>query len=250
VWVAGNIADIKSQVVTAAAAGLTAGAAINADLVAEDVAAAVEARRYERIYGQQAWEERYQARPQNWSGNPNVALVAEVTGLTPGTALDAGSGEGAVALWLAAHGWQVTGAELATTALERAAAEAGRLGLQVTWQQLDLTTEPPAGTYDLVSAFYLHLPATVRHAVWRRLAAAVAPGGTLLVVGHDFSDMETTVGRPHLAEVGWTVDEVADSLGAGWTIVVAETRPRPVTDPEGNEVTIHDAVLRARRDPA
>jgi thioredoxin reductase len=36
VWVAGNIANAAAQVITSAAAGLTAGAAINADLVAED----------------------------------------------------------------------------------------------------------------------------------------------------------------------------------------------------------------------
>ncbi len=33
VWVAGNLANIQAQVITAAAAGLTAGAAINFDLV-------------------------------------------------------------------------------------------------------------------------------------------------------------------------------------------------------------------------
>lgn len=42
VWVAGNLASIQAQVITAAAAGLTAGAAINADLAAEDARRAVE----------------------------------------------------------------------------------------------------------------------------------------------------------------------------------------------------------------
>ena len=41
VWVAGNVADPMAQVITSAAAGLGAGAAINMDLVAEDVAGAV-----------------------------------------------------------------------------------------------------------------------------------------------------------------------------------------------------------------
>jgi thioredoxin reductase len=43
VWVAGNVTDPMGQVVTSAAAGLMAGAAINMDLVAEDTAAAVAA---------------------------------------------------------------------------------------------------------------------------------------------------------------------------------------------------------------
>jgi thioredoxin reductase len=45
VWVAGNVADLMAQVVTSAAAGLTAGARINADLMEEETAAAVSARR-------------------------------------------------------------------------------------------------------------------------------------------------------------------------------------------------------------
>ncbi|MBP2337601.1 thioredoxin reductase [Saccharothrix coeruleofusca] len=45
VWVAGNVAGAQAQVITSAAAGLTAGAAINADLVAEDTRRAVARRR-------------------------------------------------------------------------------------------------------------------------------------------------------------------------------------------------------------
>lgn len=248
VWVAGNITDMQAQVITSAGAGLSAGAAINADLAAADARTAVETHRYETIFGERAWDERYRSRPQTWSGNPNPVLVAEAADLVPGTALDAGAGEGADAVWLAARGWHVTGAELSTTALERAAAQADRLTLHVEWQHLDLTREPASGTYDLVSAFFLHLPARARQTLWRHLARAVAPGGTLLVVGHDLSDLHTTMPRPGLTEMGWTADQVADSLGAGWTIQVSEARPRQATDPAGREITIHDAVLRARRD--
>jgi len=147
VWVAGNVTDLPAQVVTSAAAGLAAGAAINGDLIAADTKTAVDAHRYERVYGEQAWGERYRSQPQNWSGNPNPVLVTEVVNLPPGTALDAGSGEGADAVWLATRGWHVTGAELSTTALKRAAAQAEQLGLPVTWQHLDLTRQPASGTY-------------------------------------------------------------------------------------------------------
>jgi thioredoxin reductase len=44
VWVAGNVADPRAQVIVAAAAGLDAAAALNADLIAEDVRLAVAAR--------------------------------------------------------------------------------------------------------------------------------------------------------------------------------------------------------------
>jgi predicted methyltransferase len=133
-------------------------------------------------------------------------------------------------------------------ALERAAARADRLCLDISWLHADLTRTTVPGTYDLVTAHFLHLPKAAQQQLFRHLAAAVAPGGTLLVVGHDPSDLATTMHRADLAEMGWTAGELADALGEGWSIEAAEARPRQATDPEGRKVTIHDAVLRARRD--
>jgi thioredoxin reductase len=48
VWVAGNVTDLKAQVVVAAAGGASVGAAVNADLVAEDTRLAVAAYRDRR----------------------------------------------------------------------------------------------------------------------------------------------------------------------------------------------------------
>jgi 2-polyprenyl-3-methyl-5-hydroxy-6-metoxy-1,4-benzoquinol methylase len=202
---------------------------------------------YEKTFGEQAWNERYESRSHLWSGNPNAALVTAVAHLSPGTALDAGAGEGADACWLAERGWRVTGLDLSSTAVERAAQHAAERGLDVAFQQLDLTREAPSGSYDLVSAFFLHFPQPQRETVFSHLAAAVAPGGTLLIVGHDPSDEDTTMARPHLAEMGWTAAELAAALGDGWVIDVAESQPRQATDQDGREVTIHDAVVRARR---
>jgi thioredoxin reductase len=45
VWVAGNVTDLRAQVISSAAAGLTAAVALNADLIADDTRAAVTAAR-------------------------------------------------------------------------------------------------------------------------------------------------------------------------------------------------------------
>ena len=198
-------------------------------------------------HGEQAWDERYQTKPEIWSGNPNSVLVSEAANLKPGTALDAGAGEGGDSFWLAAQGWKVTAADISSVAIERAAKRAGERGLKIGWLHADLAKASAAGTYDLVTAHFLHVPKSDQQSLFQHLAAAVAPGGTLLVVGHDFSDM-ARLPRPDLAEYGWTTHEVAAALGEGWTIEVAEVRPRRAAGPEGDEVTIHDTVLRARRD--
>jgi SAM-dependent methyltransferase len=206
----------------------------------------------EIVRDQAFWDERYQSASTLWSGKPNSQLVTEAAALPPGTAFDAGCGEGADAIWLARRGWRVTAADLSPVALQRAADQARRLGADVagriTWQHADLTAwAPPAGAYDLVSAQYLHFPRSVREPLQRRLADAVAPGGTLLIVGHDPSDIDSGVHRPD-PELLFTAEQVAACLEPGqWQIIAAQARPRQTTGPDDQVITIHDAVLLATR---
>jgi SAM-dependent methyltransferase len=198
------------------------------------------------------WDARYASAPDGiWSGNPNPVLVDEIAGLTPGTALDVGCGEGADALWLAARGWQVTATDISTVALKRAAAHAELQALTIEWQQADLLTEaPPASAYDLVTAHYMHLPSALRRTLYGRLADAVSPGGTLLLVGHHPSDVHTSMPRPDLPDMFFTAEELAAALDPhAWDVLVTDARPRPARDPQGREITIRDTVLVARRKP-
>ncbi|MQA84526.1 MAG: methyltransferase domain-containing protein [Streptosporangiales bacterium] len=205
-------------------------------------------------FGKAYWEERYRGRTALCSRRPNPQLVGEAGDLAPGTALDAGCGEGADAIWLASRGWRVTAVDIATTALRHAREHAETLGADITsridWVQADLTSWTPTEEhFDLVSTHYVH-PAAPREALFRRLAASVAPGGTLLIVGHHPSDQQTTPSRASTPEVYFTAEEVAASLDPDrWDIAVAEARHRSATDPDGHEITIRDAVLRARKHP-
>jgi len=203
------------------------------------------------MYDEQSFEERYRATDALWSGRPNNQLVAEAVDLSPGTALDVGCGEGADAIWLAGRGWTVTAVDFARTALERGRAQAETLGPEIAerirWVHADVTAELPGDRFDLVSAQFMHLPPEPRRRLFARLAAAVARGGTLLVVGHDFSDVAAGAHRPPEPERFFTAAEVAESLDDGWDVVVAEARPRPAAVHEGHDITVHDAVLRARR---
>ena len=203
------------------------------------------------MYDEQSFEERYRATDALWSGRPNTQLVAEAADLPPGTALDVGCGEGADAIWLAERGWQVTAVDFARTALERGRIHAQTLGTEVAdrirWVHADVTAAVPGDDFELVSAQFMHLPPEPRRRLFARLAAAVAPGGTLLVVGHDFSDVAAGAQRPPEPERFFTAGEVAESLDHGWDVLVAEARPRPAAVHEGHDITVHDAVLRARR---
>lgn len=199
------------------------------------------------------WEELYGARDRIWSGRPNRALVDAVQSLPRGSALDLGSGEGGDALWLAESGWTVTALDISPTALARAAEHAAERGVpadRIRWQRADLAEWRPTEAFDLVSACFLHSPvAFPREEVLRRAASAVAPGGHLLVVGHaafpSWADMPEEE-RPHLPTAG----EVLESLAlppAEWTVLVSESRAREATSPDGDPITLDDAVLLVRR---
>jgi SAM-dependent methyltransferase len=177
---------------------------------------------------------------------PNAHLTAEVGELRPGRALDAGCGHGSDTLWLAARGWQVTAVDFAATALAFARSTAEAVGPDVAeridWVEADLGTwAPPREAYDLVVCLYVHVAGSVEELV-QRMAAGVAPGGTLLLVGHRPIDPAT--GAP-TAAAGQVQVSVEAALGAldpdAWEIVVAEDRPRPTA---GTGV---DAVVRATR---
>ncbi|WP_341952089.1 class I SAM-dependent methyltransferase [Salinibacterium sp. TMP30] len=202
------------------------------------------------------WEDRYAAKSLSWSGNPNPVLVTEATGLTPGRALDIGCGEGADALWLAQQGWQVTGVDIATNALDKARAHAECVdpaaAARIDWQQHDVTMwAPEPRSFDLVSVQFMHLSKPIIATLFRSLAAAVAPRGTLLIVGHDASDTdEGSHNRAHLAELMYSADDVLDVIKDEMLrIEIAEPRSRHVTSAEGVEI-VHDVVVKVSRTAA
>jgi 2-polyprenyl-3-methyl-5-hydroxy-6-metoxy-1,4-benzoquinol methylase len=174
---------------------------------------------------------------------PNRFLVAEVDGLAPGRALDLACGAGRNAVWLAERGWQVTGVDFADVAIENARRLAAERAAEVEWVEADVVEwEPPEGAFDLVVILYLHVPADERRLVHGRAAAAVAPGGTLLVVGHDRENLEHGYGGPKDVRILLDANEVAGEL-AGLEIEKAERVLRPV---EGEWDAI-DTLVRARR---
>ena len=203
-------------------------------------------------FDEDAWNQRYRESERIWSANPNPQLVAEVTGMAPGRALDVGCGEGADAIWLARQGWNVVATDISSVALGRATQHAEdtdlRAATRIEWRHVDLLAAPPdAESFDLVSAQFMQLPPEPRVRLFTALAASIRAAGTLLVVGHHPSDMATGVRRPPVPDRFFAAEDIASLLDTSWTVVVSEARSRRVTTAEGDETTVHDAVLVARR---
>ena len=190
------------------------------------------------------WDKRYAAVENLWATRPNRFLVAEVAGLVPGRALDLACGEGQNAIWLASLGWEVTGVDYSEVAIAKANARAERNGVTVEFASADLVEyEPEHAAYDLVLVLYLHIPSAQRGAVHAKASAALAPGGTFVLLGHDRANLTDGVGGPSDPDLLYTADEIATEL-PGLEIEKATTVLRDV---DGEDRDAIDTIVRARR---
>jgi SAM-dependent methyltransferase len=196
---------------------------------------------------QHQWDELYASTELVWTAEANRFVVEELAGLTAGRALDLGSGEGRNAIWLAERGWQVTAVDFSAVGLAKAAElAAGRGVTGVRWVEADLREyQPGPAGYDLVLLAYVHLPPDEFGALLKRAASALAPGGTLLVVGHDVDNIAHGHGGPQDPRVLHRVQDVVAAL-PGLTIQRAEQARRPVLTGDGERAAI-DTVVRAQR---
>ena len=172
-------------------------------------------------------------------------MVAELAGLGPGRALDLGTGEGRNAIWLAEHGWRVTAVDFSPVGLAGGARLAAPRGVTVDWVTADLREYQPPEAFDLVLVAYLHLLPAERSEALRRAAGVLAPGGTLLVVGHDVVNLAEGVGGPQDPDVLYTPEAIVADL-CGLHVRRAGRVRRPVETETGTREAV-DTLVRAVR---
>ena len=150
------------------------------------------------------WDRRWRERGFHCEDDPSELLESELADLEPGRALD----------------------------LARAA------DADVDWVLADLNGyEPEPGVFDLVLVLYVHVPAAERQTLLARAPSALAPGGTLLVAGHDLANLGTGAPGPSNPDVLYSPETIVGELGeldvkraervgdeAVDTVVVARTR--------------------------
>jgi SAM-dependent methyltransferase len=193
------------------------------------------------------WDERYRSTDLVWGTPPNRWVERELADLAPGRALDLACGEGRNALWLAVRGWQVSAIDFSAVALDKGRALESRQAppTRVDWVHADATTYRSAEHVDLALLCYLQLPRAEWRAALIRAADALGSGGTLLVIGHDSTNIADGVGGPQDPAVLFTAaDVVADLAGTDLVIERAEAVHRPV---DGADRPAVDALVRAHR---
>lgn len=216
------------------------------------------------------WEEHWEQRPAGGMLAPNPYTVEAARGLTPGTALDVGCGTGTEAVWLAERGWFVAGLDISAGVLATAR-EFGVLANveeRVQWIEADASTWEPEQQFGLVTTHYAHAPIPQLE-FYARIATWVAPGGTLVLVGHlhghdgghdERHDGDHShghgAGHGHTAaeeleppeEATVTLQQMEAVLDRDeWNIVESFANTREAKLPGGDVRTLHDVVVIARR---
>lgn len=199
-----------------------------------------------------AWDQRYAASELVWSREPNQFVATELADLPPGTAVDLAAGEGRNAIWLASRGWSATAVDFSQVALDKGARLAG--DLDVTWVRADATRWQPPAPVDLVVMAYFQVPAEDRRRAVRGAATMLAPGGTLLLVAHDSTNLAEGTGGPQDPAVLMSAEDVlADLEGIEVEVVRAERVAREVSaaDEHGGTErrTAWDCLVRVVRAP-
>ncbi|MEO5661719.1 MAG: methyltransferase domain-containing protein [Nocardioides sp.] len=184
-----------------------------------------------------AWDERYAASELVWSRGPNQFIEAECAALPPGRAVDLACGEGRNAIWLASLGWDVTAVDFSPVALDKGRTLGGDLAID--WVCADATAWLGAGL-DLAVVAYFQVPAAMRRTAVRNVVSSLRPGGTLVWVAHDSSNLTEGTGGPQDPAALMTASDLLDDLdGIEVGLERAERVERVVNadDGHGSEVT-------------
>ena len=198
----------------------------------------------------QQWDERYASSEFTWSTQPNQFVAAELAGLPPGRALDLAAGEGRNTVWLAKRGWHVTAVDFSRVGLEKGRKLSAARGVdedRVTWIVADLDDyQPEPGRFDLVLIAYAQVAPDLRARLLAGAAAAVAPGGTMFVVGHDLTNLTEGAGGPQFPEVLYTPELI--TAGLGDLRVLKAERVRRAVQQDGAPAAAIDTLVRAIRE--
>ncbi|HIJ86732.1 MAG TPA: class I SAM-dependent methyltransferase [Desulfuromonadales bacterium] len=141
------------------------------------------------------WNARYQSEDSFLGEHPSPFLAREierVKALVPGPkALDIACGEGRNSVFLARHGFRVTGLDISDTGLEKGKNRAQTMGLAVEFRRVDLDDYSIQGTFDLILNFNFLLRELIPFEV-----AALNPGGVLLYDTIMASDQLIQIHKP------------------------------------------------------
>lgn len=169
------------------------------------------------------WKQRFAKEGYLFGETPNHFLATHAAVLPPGRALCVADGEGRNGVWLAEQGWQVVSLDFSDVAQRKAADLAARRGVTLDLVQADVHAwEYPSSAFDLVVDIFSQFstpPDRVRK--WAGMAAALRPGGHLILQGYTPDQLRHGTGGPKDPAHLYTEDLLRSAF-SGWEILLLE----------------------------
>jgi 2-polyprenyl-3-methyl-5-hydroxy-6-metoxy-1,4-benzoquinol methylase len=151
----------------------------------------------------QRWNARFSAPDYVFGTTPNRFLASNKGLLKKGErALCVADGEGRNSVWLAEQGLCVDAFDFSPVAVDKARRLAAERGVRVSYEVAGVDDwRWPRARYDVVAAIFVQFaePA-MRERLFARIAAALKPGGLLLIEGYTPKQLEYRTGGPSKAE--------------------------------------------------
>jgi SAM-dependent methyltransferase len=162
-----------------------------------------------------------------WDGHPIATPLRELIEGThaalPGSALDVGCGTGDSSIYLAQHGWQVTGVDFTPKAIEKARTKAGAAGATVKFVHADVTHLRRAGVngpFQLIvdNGCFHGMSDGDRDLYVDEISAAAAPDARLVMIAFQPTG--------HFGPAGVDQTEIERRFTPNWTVLSAADEPR------------------------
>jgi len=151
------------------------------------------------------WDERYAVAEFVYGKEPNTFLAEHYLKLPKGKVLSLAEGEGRNAVFLAAHGYEVTAVDASLVGLDKGRQLAHELGVHVEWIHADLNDfDLGLHQWDGIVSIFCPLPSSIRQKLYQKLPQALKPGGVFLLEAY-------------------TPDQVGRGTGGGNSLDVMQT---------------------------
>lgn len=171
----------------------------------------------------QFWDGKFSAKEYVYGHEPNAHLVAQAGRLTPGgRVLVPGDGEGRNGVWLAERGFEVLSVDSSAVGLDKARKLAASRGVAIATHQADLLVwDWPQDGFDAVVSIFLHFAPEGRRRAHAAMAAALRPGGVLILEAFRPEQLSFTSGGPKDAALLYRAEDLRADF-AGLDVVVLE----------------------------
>ena len=181
-------------------------------------------------YPEEMWQTRYAAEDYAYGRLPNTFLTTVTDMIPMGRVLCLAEGEGRNAVYLAQLGYQVTAVDASSNGIAKAQRLAHEHNVEIETIVGDLAEYSIGESqWQGIVAIFVHLPASLRQLVHRRVVNGLCPGGAYITEAYTEAQLKHRTGGPSQADVLMSLSVLREEL-PGLSIEVGREVERQIEE--------------------